>query len=118
MMLIISAFLFALMLATGQSLWKAAVNKNPVESLSFPVLMQVLFSPLFIAGLVLYELSVVIYLYALSHFEFNKVQALAIPLSLIFSILSAWLIFQEDIKMTTVAGIVVILVGIYLVVVA
>lgn len=116
MILVLSSVLFALMLASGQSLWKVAVTKHPLNEPSISSYLQVILSPYFIAGLLLYGLSVVIYLYALAHFEFSRVQALAIPLSLVFSILAAWLIFHEQLSFKNILGIGIIFLGIYLVI--
>jgi drug/metabolite transporter (DMT)-like permease len=107
---------FALMLAVAQSLWKLAVTKNELKTFDAATLVTLLFSPYFLIGAVLYVIAIVVYLYALSHFEFHKIQAVAVPLTLIFSMIAAGFVFHESIKLTSIIGMAVIILGVYLVV--
>lgn len=106
------------MLVAAQSSWKLAVD-NPQSpfnsSVSIATLGRFIFSPLVIFGIVIYALAVLLYMYLLSKYQFNLVQSLAIPASLIFSIIVAVTFFGESLSTTNYFGLFFIVLGIVLV---
>lgn len=110
--------IFAGLLVTAQTSWKLGVDNvgSPFKSdLTILSAIRFLFSPLVLAGMVLYIVATLLYMYLLSRYEFSLVQSLAIPLSLIFSIVVAVSFFDEHLTLVNYAGLLIVVVGLVLV---
>ncbi len=104
--------------ATAQIMLKAGVRHMGVISLQFPALIKAGFSlavnPFIIAGLACYVVSVVVWLLALS----RTAVSIAYPMLSMGYIVTAvvgWLYLGEQMNMTRWAGIIVIIIGVFLV---
>ncbi|MGH8128234.1 MAG: SMR family transporter [Gammaproteobacteria bacterium] len=104
--------------AAAQVLLKAGVRHMGVISLQFPVLVKAGFSlavnPYIIAGLSCYVVSVVVWLLALSRVAVSIAYPM-LSIGYIVTAVIAWLYLGEDMNMTRWAGIVVIIIGVFLV---
>jgi drug/metabolite transporter (DMT)-like permease len=118
-MQLVLSIVFALLLVTGQTCWKTAVDKHaalfhgPVAAAN--VLAFVL-SPLVLLGGCVYVVATGLYFFMLSRYNFSTVQAMAIPLSLLFSIAVAVSLFNERLAAVNYLGVILIAAGIVLVV--
>jgi len=111
------SLLFAAMLVAAQSCWKIAADKssNPFQAgASAHTITSFVFSPLVVGGTVIYLFATFLYMFLLSHYEFSFVQSLAIPGSLIFSILVAITFFGETLSAVNYAGLLFVTIGIAL----
>lgn len=108
------SILFAALLVFAQSSWKIGVEltKSSSGGTGFRQIFTTLISVNFVLGAFIYVLATLLYLYLVSRYQFSTVQTLAIPLSLIFSIIVAGVVFNEHITNWTIMGIIVIAVGI------
>jgi uncharacterized membrane protein len=109
--------LFAAMLVVAQSCWKHAVGLagSPFkDETSVYAVVRFVLSPWVIAGALLYVAGIGLYMHLLAKYEFSFVQALVIPLSLIFSIVIAVSFFGEQLSVLNYIGLVVIVAGIVL----
>ena len=104
--------------ATAQIMLKAGVRHMGVISLQFPALVKAGFSlainPFIIAGLACYVVSVAVWLLALS----RTAVSIAYPMLSMGYIVTAvvgWLYLGEQMNMTRWAGIIVIIIGVFLV---
>ena len=104
--------------ASAQVLLKAGVRHMGVISLQFPALVKAGFAlavnPFILAGLSCYVISVVVWLLALS----RTAVTIAYPMLSIGYIVTAfigWLYLGEQMNMTRWAGIIVIIIGVFLV---
>lgn len=106
---------FAALLVTAQATWKSGVGVHKElfeDRLSFSGVLSFVFSPHVIAGGFLYIVATGLYFYMLSKYEFSFIQALAIPLSLIFSLAVATVFFNETISLISMVGVLFIIIGI------
>jgi drug/metabolite transporter (DMT)-like permease len=100
-----------LMLVSGQFLWKTALQHNESSFSSFRTLMQLMLSPFFLSGLLLYGLATVLWLFILSRVSLS----LAYPiqsLAYIMAVFGAYWIFNEPLSMPKVVGCLLILAGV------
>ena len=112
-MLYILALGVAFALAGAQALWRVVAQREGVTLQSLPGLF---FTPHFIGGTLLYVSATVVYLYMQSKYEFTHVQSVVLAGSLIGSFILAGLFFSEKIEVLNMVGLVLLLVGIFLVV--
>ncbi|WP_054692130.1 EamA family transporter [Syntrophomonas palmitatica] len=104
-------FLNTIMMATGQILWKMGMNEREINNLF--QLIQAFFSPLVLAGLVVYVLTTFLWLYILSRAQLSYVYPIQ---SLVFVfVLLATMVLGERIPINRWLGVVVICMGVYLV---
>ena len=85
---------------SGTHIWKAA------QSLAF--------EPHILGGLTCYVLSVVVWIMALSRVEVSIAYPM-LSIGYIVTAIAAWYLFGENLSATRIAGIAVIIVGVYLV---
>ena len=111
--------LFGVLLNAGaQLLLKAGMRRIGYFEFAWanawPVSMQVAVSPFILAGLCAYVLSVMVWLLALSRVDVSYAYPL-LSVGYIVNAIAAYYLFQEDLSFTRVAGILVIIAGVYLV---
>ena len=81
---------------------------------AWPISLQVGANPFVLAGIFSYVLSVVVWLLVLSRVEVSYAYPL-LSVGYIVNAIAAYYLFQEDLSLTRVAGIFVIVAGVYLV---
>ncbi|MDP9728253.1 EamA family transporter [Alicyclobacillus tolerans] len=102
-----------ILLVGGQTLWKIGIGKQHLDSLKAVIL--VMFSPWVIAGLVLYVIATVIWIYLLSKMSLSLLYPMQ-SLAYVAAILVSIFIFKEHVSAWRWAGVAVILAGVSLVV--
>jgi drug/metabolite transporter (DMT)-like permease len=118
-MLIFSLILITVLLNTAaQLLLKAGMNQLGAFSFTAPVLLhstlRVMTNPFIISGLFLYVLSVAFWLLVLSRTEVSYAYPMA-SLAYVSSAILAYYWFGENLTLTRIIGIAVIIVGVYLI---
>ncbi len=101
----------------AQLLLKETMNKIGGFSFTFhnviPIALKVVLNPYFLAGLTAYVLSMCVWLLVLSRLEVTVAYPLT-SIAFIFVAFTGAFFFNEPLTMTRIAGIVVIIGGIYL----
>lgn len=118
-MLYIFLFITALLLASGQSLWKKAAINFPIylknNTPLIPAIFKVIFSKFFIIGAFLYIIATLIYLWLFSKYPFYTVQISLVAFVIILSLIISNIIFKESINTINYIGVSLVLIGIILV---
>jgi len=100
------------LLVTGQILFRLGVDNRSFGSI--PIIINIVLSPVVLAGLVVYGVSTVLWLYILSRMPISHaypIMALAYPAVMIL----AKIVFCEDISITRWIGVAIIMFGVVLV---
>lgn len=101
------------LLVSGQVLWKTGVAKLSLHNMSSAFLA--LFSPWIFAGIVLYALATVVWIYLLSKMPISMLYPMQ-SLAYLATVLIAVLVFHEHVSVWRWTGVIVILFGVVLVV--
>ena len=117
-MLYLSGLGFALFIVAGQALYNAAVNKLGFElTLDYLLsrkLFELLLSWQFLLGMALFLAATGINLWMYTKYEFSAVQAVVVPLVLMFSFMAGAWIFKDHISAVNVVGFFVLIAGVVL----
>lgn len=111
-------FLGVLLNAGAQLLLKAGITK--VGQFNFtlpnvlPISLQVAANPYVILGLTLYVISVVLWIMVLSRVDVSMAYPM-LSLGYVMNAIAAYYLFGENLSLTRIAGILVILGGVYLI---
>jgi len=102
-------------LASGQVLWKWGVEHaggfmSNGRSLT-DSLIQLMLSPAFVAGTVLYALATLIYVYLLSRFDLTYIYPI-LSLTFVATVAGGWFLLGEPMTLQRVVAVVVIAVGV------
>jgi uncharacterized membrane protein len=101
--------------AIGQVSWKLGMNlTGPVTGFSLSGLAAILLQPYVILGLIMYGLSTVFWLVALSRMELSFVYPF-ISLTYVLVLALSYLVLKESIGLNKVAGTVLIILGLILI---
>lgn len=101
-----------LLLTSGQILWKKGLIQ--VGGISLANILDVVFSPLVLLGLLLYVVATVVWFIVLSKADLSYVYPLQ-STAYVLGVIAAWLIFKEVIPPTRWLGVLVIIAGVALV---
>lgn len=101
------------LLVTGQTLWKLGVERTPPHGIGGAI--AVIFSPLVFAGVVLYAIATVIYVYLLSKLPFSLLYPLQ-SFAYVIGVLVAAFFFHEYVTIWRWMGVLVIIFGVALIV--
>lgn len=119
-MFIFLTFFIAVMVVGAQALWKSAIMHSSFDpKISYLVsldMLRFLFSLKVMTGFFFYALGSLLYFAALKSYDYNKVQLVVVPASLVLSVLVASMLFNEHLKIVNIIGLVVLLLGVSLVV--
>lgn len=117
---ILTSITIGAMIVAAQSLWKQAISRVGKEFTLNYILSRKFFyfllSPYLLGGLVVYAIATVLYFLALSKFPYSIVQTVVVSSSLIFTFVSARFIFHESITPKQIVGLVILLLGVWLIV--
>ena len=108
---LLMVLLNTLLLVCGQFLWKLGMQKEAGAFGSARSVLQLFVSPYVLAGLVLYGIATVLWLYILSRVELS----LAYPVqsfAYILAVFGAYYIFQEPLNAAKITGCLLILAGV------
>lgn len=110
--------LCACMNSAAQLLLKAGVTRFGEFAFTWssliPIFSKIILSPFIIAGIMLYVLSVAMWILVLSRVDASVAYPMA-SLGYIITAISAYYVLNEHLSITQIAGIFVILVGVYLI---
>ncbi len=111
-MIIIIAIIFA---AFGQVSWKLGMNQaGQLAALNFTTLSAVLLNPYVLLGFVMYALSTIFWLIALSKKELSFVYPF-ISLTYVLVLVLSSLVLKEDIGINKIAGTLAIIIGLIII---
>jgi len=104
----------AITLVTGQFLWKMGLERkvNPFESMRS--IIELIFSPFILSGLVLYGLTTVLWLFILTRVQISVAYPMQ-SVAYLISVFGAYFIFGESLSWMKIAGCLVILIGVAMV---
>lgn len=115
-MLYLTGIAFALLIVSGQTLYKIAVDKAGFElTLDFLLsrrLIEMLISWQFLLGLVLFLAATGINFWMYTKYDFSAIQAIAVPVVLAFSFMAGAWLFKDHISALNIAGFLVLVVGV------
>jgi uncharacterized membrane protein len=110
--IIIIAIIFA---AFGQVSWKLGMNQaGQLAALNFTTLSAVLLNPYVLLGFVMYALSTIFWLIALSKKELSFVYPF-ISLTYVLVLVLSSLVLKEDIGINKIAGTLAIIIGLIII---
>jgi drug/metabolite transporter (DMT)-like permease len=108
LLLLLNVFL----LLSGQMLWK--VGASSITEWSGQTFLYLLRSPHFIGGGLLYVIATFIWMYIISKMPFSIAYPLQ-SLSYVLGVLAAYFYFHENVQITQWIGVIVIIIGVYLI---
>jgi undecaprenyl phosphate-alpha-L-ara4N flippase subunit ArnE len=111
--LLIPAALACACNAAANTLWKIQFSKVPLSVASISAFISSVFTFKVILGAFLYCGSMVLFFYLLSHYKMSQVVPV-LALTYVFNLLAAYFVLHENVSVVQVAGICVILGGIFL----
>ena len=111
-MIIIIGIIFA---AFGQVSWKLGMNQaGQLAALNFTTLSTVLLNPYVLLGFMMYALSTIFWLIALSKKELSFVYPF-ISLTYVLVLMLSSLVLKEDIGLNKIAGTLAIIIGLIII---
>ena len=106
-------FINIVLLVSGQTLWKVGIAHVQIKGLKSVLLAM--FSPWVIAGIVLYVIATVVWIYLLSKMPLSLLYPLQ-SLAYVMAVVVAIFVFKEHVSILRWVGVAVILLGAALVV--
>ncbi|HNV51213.1 MAG: hypothetical protein WBH71_07815 [Bacteroidales bacterium] len=108
-----------LLITTGQVLWKIGIQKAggfhlPGEPL-FANIFRIVFNGWVFSGFMVYALATVFFMWLISKFEISLIVPIT-SVAFIYSLLAGYFIFHEQISIVRIAGVLLIILGVFLVV--
>jgi drug/metabolite transporter (DMT)-like permease len=117
-MIYIFGLIVALQIVAGQALWKLAVAKYSFEPnmhyLASRQFIAFLFSPQVVLGVLIYAFATLSFMAMLSRYQYSSVQAITVTASLILTFLASVYIFREQHSLLNIAGVSLLILGVYL----
>ncbi len=112
MRIVLLTILNALLLATGQLLWKTGMQNKDIRS--FDQMMLCFLNPYIIGGLMIYGLTTILWLFIVSKADLSYVYPIQ-SFVLIIILLSSALIFKENVTINRWVGAAFIALGVIIV---
>ncbi len=107
----------ALLITVGQVFWKIALIKKNFSfssDITIKKVINLIFSPYMISGIVIYFFATIFWLYLLNKFEYSKIYPM-LASAFIFALIFAHYIFKENIGWYKISGVLFIIIGIFLI---
>lgn len=107
----------ALLITSGQVLWKIALLKTKISfssDITINKVINFIISPYMIMGIIIYLFATVFWIYLLSKFEYSKIYPI-LALAYVFALLFAYFIFDEKIGWYKIFGVFFIIFGIVII---
>jgi drug/metabolite transporter (DMT)-like permease len=118
-MLYLLGVVTALQIIIAQSLWKIGLKKLDVpfdqDFIFSSHLLKFVFSFYILLGIIIYILATLTYLLLLSKYKYSSAQTVVVVTSLIFTFLSATIVFSERFKAINLVGVACLLLGVFLI---
>jgi len=102
----------SIFIVIGQVLWKLGIGD---QTFNLSHLFEILKSPFFIIGAVIYIFAAIIWLYLLSKYQYHYIYPLMLSLAFIFSLIASHFILHEQISYISLFGILIICIGIIII---
>lgn len=102
----------SLIIFGGQLCWKLGIKTGSIKSLRD--LIYLLFNFNIMVGTALYILGTILWFYIISKFEFSKVYPM-LSMTYVFGIIAGKVIFQESMSSYKLSGVVIIIIGIFII---
>jgi len=110
--LILLTIINSILITSAQIFWKLAVNKTELL-LDFSSIIKLLFNPFILLGFFLYLLATGITWFLLKKYDISLVIPMG-SIAFIISLLGGYLVFHEHISFTRIVGVIIIILGIFL----
>jgi drug/metabolite transporter (DMT)-like permease len=107
---IVLSLLCSLMLATGQICWKLSMMNREL-AFSLKSFFGLAIKPLFLAGVALYGLATVLWIYLLSKYELSYIYPM-IAFAYVFGVLLSVVILKETVSLTRLGGVMLVVIGV------
>ena len=115
---LLAVFVSVSLAVVGQLLLKMGMLRMGNFSLSMSTVVQqyarILLNPLVIAGIISFALAMLVWLYVLSRLELSVAYPF-VALNYVLILLGSYFLFRETITLHKMIGVVVIIIGVYLV---
>ncbi|WP_058301758.1 EamA family transporter [Gorillibacterium timonense] len=112
MIALLIVFCNVILLVSGQTMWKYALNRHPLRSAAD--IVPLLTDPVMLGGCVLFGVATVIWFYALSRFDLSRIYPLQ-SMAYVLGAISGVVLFRESMSAAQWIGIILILGGAFLV---
>lgn len=107
---ILLALLCSLMLAAGQVFWKLALRGQEL-ALEANIILSLAIKPMFLAGVALYGLATVLWIFLLSKYELSYIYPM-IAFAYVFGVIFSVLILKENVSPLRISGILLVVAGV------
>ena len=104
--------LSVLCIVTAQLLLKYGLKSVTTTNIGIELFKETLLNPYVLIGIVLFTASALLWMLVLSKVELSYAYP-ALSLSYVFTVIGAWLLFNENLNALRIAGIIVICAGVY-----
>ena len=115
---ILLVLLFSFLIVTGQVLWKLAIDKNGglinSDSTNIQNILNLLLSPYMLCGVVIYICATVFWMYLLGEYEYSFIYPMS-SMTFVMSLFFASYVFDEEITLYKIIGVLVIMLGVFIV---
>jgi len=116
---VILAISTTLLITTGQVLWKIGIQKAggfflPDQSI-FENVFRILFNAWVLSGFVVYAIATGFFMWLISKFDISLIIPIT-SVAFIYSLLAGYFIFDEQISLIRVLGVLLIIAGVFFVV--
>ena len=110
----IKAVVVVVMLVIGQTLWKLGLRRvGEFDINEFSKILSLLINPFIIVGIILYGFATILWLSVLSKNELSYIFPI-MSLSYVLVLIPSYFIFREDISISRLVAIFVIMIGVAL----
>jgi drug/metabolite transporter (DMT)-like permease len=107
----------AFLITLGQVLWKLALLKTKFSfssDITIRKVINLIFSPYMIFGIIIYFFATVFWIYLLDKFEYSKIYP-TLAIAYLFALIFAYFIFKENIGWNKISGVFLIISGILII---
>ena len=115
---VLLVLLFSFLIVTGQVLWKLAIDKNGglinSDSTNIQNILNLLLSPYMLCGVVIYMCATVFWMYLLGEYEYSFIYPMS-SMTFVMSLFFASYVFDEEITLYKIIGVLVIMLGVFIV---
>ncbi|MCL6458724.1 MAG: EamA family transporter [Gorillibacterium sp.] len=97
-----------ILLVTGQTMWKYALNRHPLRSTGD--ILPLLSDPIMLGGCLLFAVATIVWFYALSRYDLSRIYPLQ-SMAYVLGALSGILLFKETMTVVQWSGVFLIVAG-------
>lgn len=108
---ILLALIVSILMVAGQVLWKLGIGNRTLNFISF---FEILKSPFFILGTIIYIFAAMLWLYMLSRYQYHYIYPL-LSFAFILSLIASRFILHEQVSWVSWLGVLIICFGIIII---